>query len=72
MSCSSILFRKCRKYSPSEPAKLNEKPLTKRLLHDFEPRRVIQAVQDHCSGHQSFNRTDLFDQYLEVSFKVMT
>lgn len=63
---------KCRKYSPSDPAKVNEKPLTKRSIHAFEPKIVIEAVKQQYSKQQVLDKTDLFEQYLEFKRLAMT
>ena len=55
-------FRKCQKYSPSEPSKLYDKALTRKTEQDFTSEYLHLFFDDEKLTHQV-----MMDYYLKVS-----
>ena len=76
--CYGCLFLHCSKiqnYSPTEPAKVWDKPLQRKALVKFNPETVLLVVRDKNTGverEEEEDREKLVDDYLNVSLTCLT
>ncbi|GFN80174.1 nipped-b-like protein, partial [Plakobranchus ocellatus] len=67
----SSFSRKIHRYSPTEAAKVYEKPLNRKTLPIFEPQHtleILRSVYDEDTRSEEEKRQKLVEDYLEVWF----
>lgn len=70
IGCATFFCSKIHRYSPTEAAKVYEKPLNRKSLPVFEPQHTLQvmrSVYEEDTSSEDEKRQKLVNDYLEVN-----